>query len=537
MPSSGIFISYRREDAAGHAGWLRDGLAAHFGEDEVFMDLGLEPGVDFVEQIEAGISGCAAMLAVIGPEWLTVTAADGGRRLEDEGDFVRLEIATAIARPGLRVIPILVNGARVPDAEELPDDLKPLARRQAIELTNARWKYDVSRLIATLERVLATRAAPLAGQQPDRIEEPAPDEPAPEEVPAAATPVVETLPKKTRSYPRRRLAIAAGVAAAVVIAVLVVAGVLGGGGGAIGDESGGGGTTDESGAENVVELTAGSGPDDIALDAKSVWVTEDDRGKLARISRASGRLITEDLDLGGDADGVDTGAGSVWAVSTGENRVRQFRPGTPAPLTETPVQPGPKGIAVGPDDVWVVNSKTDQLTRIGLPDATVKEVIAVGNDPRDVALGAPGIVWVANVKDRSVTRIDLDGDPQYREDIAVGGRPRDLAKDSRGNIWVAIADRDEVLRIGPADPAGERPMKRIAVGARPSGLAISDGLVWVTNTDAGTVTVLEERSGDTVGDPIPVGEQPVGIAADGDTAWVTNYGDDTVSKISVASAR
>ena len=157
MPSSGIFISYRREDAAGHAGWLSDGLSAHFGEDQVFMDLGLEPGVDFVEQIEAGIS--AALLVVIGPEWLTTTGADGRRRLDDEGDFVRLEVATALARPGLRVVPILVHDARMPVAKELPEDLEPLARRQAIELTDERWKFDVGRLIGTLERVLATHAA------------------------------------------------------------------------------------------------------------------------------------------------------------------------------------------------------------------------------------------------------------------------------------------------------------------------------------------------------------------------------------------
>ena len=175
MPSSGIFISYRREDAAGHAGWLRDGLTAHFGEDQVFMDLGLEPGVDFVEQIEAGISGCAALLVVIGQEWLTTTGADGRRRLDDEGDFVRLEVATALARPGLRVVPILVHDARMPVAKELPEDLEPLARRQAIELSNERWKFDVGRLIGTLERVLAAHAASI-GQQPDRSEESATDQ-------------------------------------------------------------------------------------------------------------------------------------------------------------------------------------------------------------------------------------------------------------------------------------------------------------------------------------------------------------------------
>jgi hypothetical protein len=171
MPNSGIFISYRRDDAAGHAGWLREKLATHFGQDEVFMDLGLHAGMDFVEPIEAGISGCAAMVVVIGPEWLTTTGADGRRRLDDEGDPVRLEVATALAHPGLRVIPVLVDGARMPDPEELPEDLEPLARRQAIELTNSRWEYDVGRLSGTLERVLGAHATPFDRQQADRAPE------------------------------------------------------------------------------------------------------------------------------------------------------------------------------------------------------------------------------------------------------------------------------------------------------------------------------------------------------------------------------
>src|SRR3954447_14379496 len=118
MLSSGIFISYRREDASGHAGWLHEALSEHFGEGQVFMDLGLEPGVDFVEQIEAGISACAALLVVIGPEWLTTTGADNRRRLDDDEDLVRLEVATALARRGLRVIPVRVNGARMPPVGE-----------------------------------------------------------------------------------------------------------------------------------------------------------------------------------------------------------------------------------------------------------------------------------------------------------------------------------------------------------------------------------------------------------------------------------
>src|SRR5438067_10074126 len=94
----GIFISYRREDTAGYAGRLYDGLAAHFGSDRVFMDVqGIEPGVDFVEAIERALSSCEILIVLIGKDWLAADSA-GRRRLDDPADFVRLETASALAR-------------------------------------------------------------------------------------------------------------------------------------------------------------------------------------------------------------------------------------------------------------------------------------------------------------------------------------------------------------------------------------------------------------------------------------------------------
>jgi hypothetical protein len=86
----GIFISYRREDTAGHAGRLYDRLAGHFGERRVFMDIdSIDPGADFVDAIEQSLSGCGAMIAVIGPHWLSVTDDVGDRRLDNPEDFVK----------------------------------------------------------------------------------------------------------------------------------------------------------------------------------------------------------------------------------------------------------------------------------------------------------------------------------------------------------------------------------------------------------------------------------------------------------------
>jgi hypothetical protein len=153
-----IFISYRRDDSSGYAGRLYDRLAAHFGRPNVFMDIeALEPGVDFVDGIDQAMDACGALVVLIGSEWLSATDAQGRRRLDDPNDFVRLEIANALRRD-LCVLPVLVNGAVMPSAQELPPELAPLARRQAQELSNSRWDFDVGHLITALERWLARAA-------------------------------------------------------------------------------------------------------------------------------------------------------------------------------------------------------------------------------------------------------------------------------------------------------------------------------------------------------------------------------------------
>ena len=115
-----IFMSYRREDTAYPAGWLYDRLARHFARGQVFKDIdSIELGDDFVEVITTAVGSCDVLLALIGDRWLTLTGQDGRRRLDNLDDFVRLEIEAALARD-VRVIPILVEGARMPRADELP---------------------------------------------------------------------------------------------------------------------------------------------------------------------------------------------------------------------------------------------------------------------------------------------------------------------------------------------------------------------------------------------------------------------------------
>jgi formylglycine-generating enzyme required for sulfatase activity len=153
-----IFLSYRRDDTGPYAGRLYDRLQQHFGRDDLFMDIDtITLGLDFVEAIQDAVGSCQVLLAVIGRQWLTSTDPEGNRRLDNPEDFVRLEITTALRRD-IRVIPVLVGGASMPRATELPEELRPLARRQALAVGD-RFHPDVDRLMQALETVLGVVAS------------------------------------------------------------------------------------------------------------------------------------------------------------------------------------------------------------------------------------------------------------------------------------------------------------------------------------------------------------------------------------------
>ena len=158
---SRIFISYRREDAEYPVGRLTEDLRKHFPRDQVFQDIAsIDPGADFVEALQQALDTCAAVLVVIGPSWLTLADHQGRRRLDLSDDWVRHEIAESLRRPGVRVFPLLLD-AEMPSAEDLPEDIRPLTRRQAFPLTGRHWAKDVADLVEFLKKmpVLATTPA------------------------------------------------------------------------------------------------------------------------------------------------------------------------------------------------------------------------------------------------------------------------------------------------------------------------------------------------------------------------------------------
>ena len=153
-----VFISYRRRSDAPYARLLRQDLGKEFGAEAVFRDVErIEGGEKFLPQIYAALGNCNTFLILISPEWL-----EAATRLHEPEDFVRAEIAAALAS-GVRIIPLLLNGAQMPPKRDLPDDIKELTSYQAEELRDTRWEDDVRNLIAAIRAPFAattTRPTP-----------------------------------------------------------------------------------------------------------------------------------------------------------------------------------------------------------------------------------------------------------------------------------------------------------------------------------------------------------------------------------------
>ena len=145
-----VFISYRRDDSAAHAGRIYDRLRDHFGAEQVFRDIdAITPGAKFAKVIAERIENCDALIAIIGTDWLRAEDGEGTRRLDDPDDWVKAEIREALTRDKL-VIPVLVEGARMPKDSELPAAIAALAGCHAIEISESRFDDDAKRLLGAL---------------------------------------------------------------------------------------------------------------------------------------------------------------------------------------------------------------------------------------------------------------------------------------------------------------------------------------------------------------------------------------------------
>jgi formylglycine-generating enzyme required for sulfatase activity len=201
---SGIFISYRRQDAEGQARALSIELARYVGEDSVFLDVdSIALGRDFRQALHERLENCEAFLALIGPGWLDARDGAGERRLDDPDDYLRQEVAAALVR-NIPVTPVLVQGATMPAPDRLPEDVKELAFRNGFELSHTRWHSDVRELAHRLG-LDGARVAPVEAQA-----KAAPAQPAPP-------------PSDSTGWLTRRRALAASAIAAAAAGLGVVA--------------------------------------------------------------------------------------------------------------------------------------------------------------------------------------------------------------------------------------------------------------------------------------------------------------------------
>jgi pterin-4a-carbinolamine dehydratase len=151
-----IFVSYRREDSAAEAGRLRTTLLGQFGDEAVFMDTSsIQAGAKWPSSIGSALDSSKAVLVILGPGWVRVSDEWGQRRIDQEDDWVRKEIEQALTQ-NKEVIPVVVNGARIPPAEKLPKSISDLANRQAIEIRTTYWDHDMKLLLSRLESLAET---------------------------------------------------------------------------------------------------------------------------------------------------------------------------------------------------------------------------------------------------------------------------------------------------------------------------------------------------------------------------------------------
>ena len=159
-----IFISYRRSDSASEAGRLHDTISKEITEDMVFMDTsGIEPGNEWPQKLVDALEASQVVVIVIGPNWIKASDEYGMRRLDDEKDWVRKEIEYSLAKDK-KVLPVLVNGAKLPPSDKLPPSIAPITNRQAVEIRNTYWEHDIKLVLKQLE-VLINNPNPAGSDQ------------------------------------------------------------------------------------------------------------------------------------------------------------------------------------------------------------------------------------------------------------------------------------------------------------------------------------------------------------------------------------
>jgi streptogramin lyase len=308
----------------------------------------------------------------------------------------------------------------------------------------------------------------------------------------------------------KALAGAAAALALVAVMVLLVLSLVGG-----------------EGIDVSEPIPVGAGPLRVAAATDAIWVTSERDGTLTQLDPESGDPVGKPLQLGAGVSGVTVGAGSVWVTDPRRGELLRVDPKTARVVKTIAVggQPGP--VAFGGDRVWVADEAGAGVTAVNARSGEVfRRGLVPHAAPLRLAVGAGGL-WVTSASTGAVRRIDLSsGNPA--PPIAVGRGPAGVTV-AQGLVWVANSRGDTVSKVDPS--IGQVLGDPIEVGGRPGGIDAGTSTIWVASAAEDAVTRIDLESGERSGAPIEVGSEPGAVAVGENAVWVADNGEGAITRI------
>jgi hypothetical protein len=520
-----VFITYRREETAAYAGRLYDAMEARFGEGNVFMDVDMAPGVDFVERITELVAACHVLIVVMGPGWATVRD-DQGMRLANPEDLVRLEVETALKRPNVTPIPVLVSGARMPNRDDLPPEVQAITRRNALELSDQRWRYDVGRLISTVDELLAETAPAVARPAPEGnvdTGKAAPAEAAEARGKAAPPPTVAA--PKSEDKPPKLVKTRAGAEAELVrqpryqpvprVAVISAGtksqpAAVTAGGGAVwvaNKASKSAWRIDPTTNKIAAKVSIGANQHSAAMTDDAVWMGRVDA--VYRIDPATNTVVDR---IAVSAYELAAGEGAVWAMVSRE--ISKIDPQTDRVVFRVPLVDGGE-VAAGAGSVWITASPwgapkdvelrdPSVLLRMKPQDGRILSRIRLG--PESHLWGAAvtveeGAVWVAggdfgrkSYGSPTIWRIDPSSERVVRTALERRKLPLTALVAGEGALWALAHGGSRVFRID-TKTLEVVASSRLRIGGTSHQLAFGEGSAWITDDERNVVLRIDRWDG------------------------------------------
>jgi YVTN family beta-propeller protein len=357
---------------------------------------------------------------------------------------------------------------------------------------------------------------PPAAAPPPRPPPPPPPRAAPARPTATQPASPPSTPTERPPTRRRRGGVIAAVGGAVVVAGVIAVVVLAGGGSD--SEKTKKSSTQQpepqsiSNSKALSPIDVGSGVDGIEAGAGSVWATNRDRGTLMRIAPSS-RRVTGTTKVGANPDSVAVNGGSVWVTNTDDDTVSRVSASSGKVEDTLEVGDAPEGIVAGDDAVWVANSGAGTVTRLDTGGGAPHTAPA-GSEPIQLAFDDASDPWVTLSGAGAIQRLNAKTGQRAGAAVQVGGSPRGIAS-AAGLLWVSISDRNQIAVVNPSE---RRVVKRITVPDNPREVRAGEGGIWVTCADAGSVAAID-TSKRAVATEIKVQGEPFGVAAGEGEVW------------------